>query len=255
METLTLTILTLDLAGNRRSSRRRRGMSPRWSCRSWRGWALRTIWEWRRSVQRWRRWRFWEEASHWTQSFLLFSPFLPYFFSGSFFVYFWWWYLFILQQKALILQCQDLKPWVLLQLQYRKKKEEEKKKVLTSFAWVVKLDRCQNFLSKEPNVLYLSFVHIYIYIYNWIILYKLSSKYLIRNLHSIKGEARGSLPCSSKNSKTCHFVIISAPALLHSKKIFPLFLIQYKILIFFLFFLFSFVMNFLYYAFTFTVIS
>ena len=80
METLTLTILTLDLAENRRSDRRRRCMSPRWSRRSWRGWALRTIWEWRRSVQRWRRWRFWEEASHWTQSFLLFSPFLPFFF-------------------------------------------------------------------------------------------------------------------------------------------------------------------------------
>ena len=39
-----------------------------------------------------------------------------------------------------------MKPWVLSQVQYRKKKEEgKKKKDLTPFAWVVKLDKCQDF--------------------------------------------------------------------------------------------------------------
>ena len=47
---------------------------------------------------------------------------------------------------------KDLKSWILLQLQYKRKKEEGKKKikrkdffVLMPFAWVIKLDRCQNF--------------------------------------------------------------------------------------------------------------
>ena len=41
---------------------------------------------------------------------------------------------------------KDLKPWVLLQLQYRKKRKKGKNNlVLTSFVLVVKLDRCQNF--------------------------------------------------------------------------------------------------------------
>ena len=129
METLTLTILTLDLAENWQSNRRRRGMSPR---RSWGGWALRTIWEWRRLVQRWRRWRFWEEASRWTQrsrvslgrKLSAFFPFLPYFFAGAFlFAFDNDIYLFF-SRRHRSYNLKDLKPWVLLQLQYKKKKKE-----------------------------------------------------------------------------------------------------------------------------------
>ena len=49
---------------------------------------------------------------------------------------------------------KDLKPWVLLQLQYKKKTEEGKKKkrneflVLTPFAWVVKLEKCLRYCIK-----------------------------------------------------------------------------------------------------------
>ena len=143
MEILTLTILTLDLAGNRRSSRRRRGMLSGWCRRSWRGQALQTIWEWWRPVWRWRRWRFWEEVSRWTQrsraslgrKLSVFFPFLPYFFARAFsFAFDDDIYLFFSERQRSY-SLKDLKPWVLLQLQYKKKTEEGKKEKKRIFSF------------------------------------------------------------------------------------------------------------------------
>ena len=58
-----------------------------------------------------------------------------------------------------------MKQWVLLQVQYRKKKEEGEKKKFKLYRCLFELLNWidVNILSREPNVLYLSFAYIYIY--------------------------------------------------------------------------------------------
>ena len=65
--------------------------------------------------------------------FVVFIPFLLYFFCWGFFVCFWWWYLFILQRKAQILQFERSKAMGSLATQEKEGRKQKIFLVLTLF--------------------------------------------------------------------------------------------------------------------------